>query len=154
MPEPPPLPVRRLMQCNPVNPRLQAGLPMKTLHPAKHLQENFLRGVRRVRRIAYHAIHQPVHRTLKLPNQPRVGLFRARLQIGDNRRFLCPCSNRAGQISQAAHSIIATNALVLPTPIIGSSTSSPTEKSPSDAASSRLGHRHRLPPHTFTTIDS
>ena len=48
------------MHRDPVNPGLQAGLPVKMLHAAKHFQEDFLRGIGRVRRIGDDAIHQAV----------------------------------------------------------------------------------------------
>ena len=73
------------MHRDAVNPGLQAGLAVKMLHPPKHLQENFLRGIGRVRRVGHDAINQAVDRLVKFGDKPGVGVFRARLQFGHDR---------------------------------------------------------------------
>src|ERR1700719_3098133 len=127
--KPPSLAVRGLVQCDAVNPGFQARFSVKTFHSAKHLQEHILRGIRGVSRIADHAVDQAVNRTLKFADQPRIGLFRAVLQVSDNRRFLRPCSNRAGKISQDVTPAVRRVSDAHHT-IIGVPASSPTEKSP------------------------
>ena len=81
VPEPPPSPVRGLVQSDAVNPCLQGGPTVKVFHSAKHFHENFLGGVGRVRRVVHDAVHQSVDRLLKLADQPGVSLFRAGLQL-------------------------------------------------------------------------
>src|SRR5271165_5815634 len=101
VPEPPPPAIRRLVQRNAIDPRLQTRLAVKLLHPAKHIQKDVLRSVGCVRRIIHDPVHQPVHRLLKLANQPRIGLFRAGLQLRDDSRFfLRPNSDGTCQIPQ------------------------------------------------------
>ena len=102
--KPPALPIRRLMQCNAINPGLQAGFAVKMLHAAEHFQKNILRGIGRVGGIAHHAINQPVNWTLKFTDQPCVGRFRAGFQISHNCGFFRPRSNRACQFSQGGRS--------------------------------------------------
>ena len=65
------------MYGNTVNPGFQAGLAVKMLHPPKHFQEDFLRGIGGVRRIGDDAIHQAVDRLVKFCDEPGVGVFRA-----------------------------------------------------------------------------
>ena len=67
------------MDRDPVDPRLQAGLTVKVLHAAKHLQEDFLRGVRGVCRIADDPVHQAVDGLVELTDEPGVGVLRAGL---------------------------------------------------------------------------
>ena len=88
------------MHRDPVNPGLQAGLAVKVLHSAKHFQEDFLRGVGRVRRIGHDAVHQAVDRLVEFADEPGVGVFRAGLQFRDDRRFLGPDSDRTCKITQ------------------------------------------------------
>ena len=68
VPEPPTSPVRCLMQRDTVNPGLQAGFPVKVFHSPKHLQEHFLCGIRRIRRIVHYPVHQSIYRLLELSN--------------------------------------------------------------------------------------
>ena len=88
------------MHGDAVNPGFQAGLAVKMLHAPKHFQEDFLRGIRRVRRIGDDAINQAVDRLVEFADEPGVGVFRAGLQFGHDRRLLGPDSDRACQITQ------------------------------------------------------
>ena len=53
VPEPPAPAVRRLVQRDPIDPRLQAGLAMEMFHPAKDFEKYFLCGIRRIRGIVH-----------------------------------------------------------------------------------------------------
>ena len=73
------------MHGNAVNPGFQAGFAVKMLHSTKHFQKDFLRGIGGVRRIGDDAVNQAVDRLVEFCDEPGVGVFRARLQFGDDR---------------------------------------------------------------------
>ena len=100
MPEPPAPPVGGFVHRNPVNPGFQAGLTVKMLHAAEDLQKDFLCGIGGVGRIGHDAIDQAVDGLVEFADEPRVGVFRARLQFGHDRRLLGPDSYRACKITQ------------------------------------------------------
>ncbi len=92
------------MQRDAVNPGLQAGLAVEMFHPAEHFQKHILRSVRGIGRIIHDAIDESVDRLMKLADQPGVGLFRTRLQFGDDGGFLSSGPDSAGKIAQCRSS--------------------------------------------------
>ena len=105
------------MHRDTVNPGLQAGLAVKMVHAAKHFQKDFLRGIGRVGGIGDDAIHKAVDRLVEFSDEPGVGVFRASLQFGHNRRLLGPDSYRDCKITQGGCSRHYSHGV---TPIIGS----------------------------------
>jgi hypothetical protein len=72
---------------------------MKTFHSAVCLQEHLLRGIRRVGGVMQDAVHEAVDGLVVVRDQPRIRLFRTRLQFGDDRGFFRPYSDRASQVA-------------------------------------------------------
>jgi len=72
------------MDGDPVEPGLEAALTVKALHAAKDFEENFLCGVRGIRRVSQNAVHQAVNRLVIVGHKPVISLFRPGLQLRDN----------------------------------------------------------------------
>jgi hypothetical protein len=86
---------------------------MKAFDPAKHLDEDFLGGVGRVRGIIEHPINQAVYRLTVLCDQPGKSLLRSGLQLSHNRGFFGADSNRTRQVTQGRRSRHATHGAIL-----------------------------------------
>ena len=82
------------MHRNTVNPGFQAGFAVKMLHSPKDLQEDLLGSIGGVGRIGENAINQAVDGLVKFADEPGVGILRACLQFGHDRRLLGPDSYR------------------------------------------------------------
>src|SRR4029077_9235936 len=81
----PPAPsVRCLMNGYAVNPRLQAGSPVKLFHSAEHFEENFLRSIRSIPGIGKNSVNEAVNGLVKFAHQPGVCVLRSRLELGDD----------------------------------------------------------------------
>src|SRR5947209_19592798 len=75
MTEPPAPLVRSLMNGDTIQPGLQAGFTIETLHSTEYLEEHLLGGVRRIRWVAQDAVHKAVNRLVIMCNEPVVGLL-------------------------------------------------------------------------------
>ena len=74
-PPPPPLPVRRLVDDDPVDPGAQRRLAAELRERAEHAQEHFLRQVQRFLRVAEQMQRQLVDHPLMVGDQPRAGVL-------------------------------------------------------------------------------
>jgi hypothetical protein len=63
------------MQCDSVDPCLQARFAVKVIHPAEHFQKHFLRGVGGISPVIQDAVDQAENRLVKFSNQPGVRIF-------------------------------------------------------------------------------
>src|SRR6266498_3585780 len=87
------------MDRDSIDPSFQTGSPVKMLHPTKDLDENILSSVGCVCRVGEDSVDYPINRLMNLPNQPRICIFRARLQFGDDGCFFCSNSDRACEVA-------------------------------------------------------
>src|SRR5579859_3859744 len=92
------------MNGDPVQPGFQAAFAIEALHAAKDLQEHFLRGIGRVRRVSEDAVHKAVDGLVIMRDQPVVSLLRPGFQVGDNGGFLSPYADCAGDVTQCCYS--------------------------------------------------
>ncbi len=99
VPEPPTPVVRSFMYRNPVDPGLQAGIGIEVLDPAKNLDEYFLGGVGRVRRVVQNPIYQAVYRLVVMRDEPFESIFRSGLQFGHDRGFRGADSHRTCEVT-------------------------------------------------------
>jgi len=87
-----------------VKPSLQAAFAVEAFHPAKNLQEHFLRRVRGVCGIGQNSVHQAVSGLVLWRDKQFVCFFRARFGLGNNRSFLGPEPVCVGNIPQCCSS--------------------------------------------------
>src|SRR5438270_6016534 len=92
------------MNGNSINPCFETGLAVEVLHPAKNFQEDLLCGIGGICGIRENAVHHAVHGVMKLTDEPRVGIFRARLELQNNGGLLAADSYRAREFSQTGGS--------------------------------------------------
>src|SRR5271166_790674 len=79
MPRPPAPLVVRFMQCDTIDPGLQAGMAVEAPNPSKHFEEHFLGGIGCVRGIVEQPVNQAVNRLAVSRDKPGKSLFRSGL---------------------------------------------------------------------------
>src|SRR5215469_12125285 len=94
------------MNGDAIDPSLQTGLAMKILHPPKHLQEDFLGGIGGIGWVGENPVHNAVDGLVEFSNQPGIGVFGSRLELGNDDRLFrtyADCARKIAHVGCSRH---------------------------------------------------